>query len=102
MTSTVLKSIAQRAAKFCAADDVQIHVVDGAVLRCVADYGNLPASAERELIPINGGFVAGEALRARKTVHLRNLAGPPGPKRSGRAPNGYRSILVAPEAVSAS
>ena len=39
MTSKVLKSTAQRAAQFCSGDDAQIHVVDGAVLRCVADRG---------------------------------------------------------------
>ncbi|HMK23653.1 MAG TPA: GAF domain-containing protein, partial [Terriglobales bacterium] len=96
MTSAVLKSIAQRAAKFCSADDVQIHVVEGTVLRCVADYGNLPASAGRELIPISPDFVAGKAVRERRTIYLRNLAVRSGRKPSRRAGDGYHSILVAP------
>jgi GAF domain-containing protein/anti-sigma regulatory factor (Ser/Thr protein kinase) len=96
MSSKVLQSIAQRAAKLCSARDAQIHMVDGAVLRCVADYGNLPASAGRELIPISGDFAAGKAVLERQTVHLGNLAGQSGQKRSRPARNGYQSILVAP------
>src|SRR5262245_52016637 len=96
MTSTVLKSIAQRAAKFCSADNVQIHVVDGAVLRCVAHHGSLSASAGREPIPISPDLVAGKAVLSRQTIQLRDLAGRSGRKRSGRARDGYHSILVAP------
>ena len=96
MTSSGLHSIAERAGKFCAAQDVQIHVVDGAFLRCVADHGSLAASARRERIPISGDFVAGKAVLARKTIHLRDLAGPPRQKRPAQTRSGYRSILVAP------
>src|SRR5262249_1897044 len=96
MRSKVLQSIAQRAAKFCGAHDAQIHVVDGSVLRCVADHGNLPASAGRELIPISADCVSGKAVLARETIHLRNLAGPSKQKRSRGALNRYHSILVAP------
>src|SRR5262249_54022703 len=76
--------------------DVQIHVVDGAVLRCVADYGTLPASTGREPIPLSGDLVAGKAVLTKKTIHLRDLGGPSWQRRSGRARNGYHSILVAP------
>ncbi|HXX11916.1 MAG TPA: GAF domain-containing protein [Burkholderiales bacterium] len=96
MTSKVLQSIAQRAAKFCGAQDVQIHLVDGAVLRCVADHGDLPAPAGRDLIPVSADFAAGKAVLTRQTFHLRGLASPRTKKRSRPARDGYHSILVAP------
>jgi GAF domain-containing protein/anti-sigma regulatory factor (Ser/Thr protein kinase) len=95
MTSKVLQSIVQRAAKLCSARDVQIHLVDGAVLRCIADWGSLPASAGRELIPISADCVAGKVVLAKKTIHLRDLARA-SEKSSRRVRNGYRSIVVAP------
>src|SRR5262245_13953298 len=96
MTSNVLQSIVQRAAKLCSARDVQIHLVDGAVLRCIAEWGRLPASAGRELIPISADCVAGKAVLAKKTVHLRDLARAPEKESPRRVRNGYHSIVVAP------
>ena len=89
MTAKVLQSIAQRAAKFCRAHDAQIHVVDGAVLRCVADYGDLPASAGRELIPINGGFVAGELYAQESLSTFATFQG----RRDRNAPEEHRTAI---------
>ena len=94
MRSKVLQSIAQGAATFCGAHDIQIHVVDGTVLRCVAEHGNLSVSAGHEALPVSGDLVAGRAVLAKKTIHLGDIAGPSRRKRSRRAESRYHSILV--------
>ena len=67
----VLDTVAESAARLCAANDAQMfRAEDGSLFR-VASYGSIPASVRR---PISRGSVAGRAVVDRRTIHVHDLA----------------------------
>ncbi len=69
----VLDAVAERAAKLCAARDAQVMLVDGATLRRVAGYGEMPIITPIEPLPIIRGIVAGRAVVDRQSIHLPDV-----------------------------
>ena len=67
----VLDTVAESAARLCAANDAQMfRAEDGSLFR-VASYGSIPASVRR---PIGRGWVVGRAVVDRRTIHVHDLA----------------------------
>ena len=68
----VLDTIAQNAVRVCAAEDAQIRLVEGDILRWVAHYGPVPHVAQDHL-PIDRGSPPGRAVFERRIVHVEDL-----------------------------
>jgi nitrate/nitrite-specific signal transduction histidine kinase len=68
----VLDTIAENAARVCGADDVNVRLVEGNVLRLVAHQGSIPIFHLSEL-PIDRGSVAGRAVLDRQLLHIDDL-----------------------------
>ena len=67
----VLDTVAENAARLCAATNAQMfRAEDGSLFR-VASYGSIPASVRR---PISRGWVVGRAVVDRRTIHVHDLA----------------------------
>jgi GAF domain-containing protein/CheY-like chemotaxis protein len=67
----VLDTVAESAARLCAANDAQMfRAEDGSLFR-VASYGSMPASVRR---PISRGWVVGRSVVDRRTIHVHDLA----------------------------
>ncbi|MBI4611442.1 MAG: GAF domain-containing protein [Candidatus Rokubacteria bacterium] len=97
----VLTSVAENAARLCAADDAQIFRVDGPVLQLAASYGDMPVSktAREEGMPVARGVAGGRAVLERRTIHVHDLEAEveeyPESARFGRM-TGTRTLLVVP------
>ena len=70
----ILKAVAERAARLCAADVGQIFRIDGEFLRATASYGPVPSRLVGETLRITRGSVAGRAVADRRTVHVGDLS----------------------------
>ncbi len=70
----ILKAVAERAARLCAADVGQIFRIDGEFLRAAASYGPVPSRLVGETLRITRGSVAGRAVADRRTVHVGDLS----------------------------
>ncbi len=96
----VLNAVAERAAKLCAALDAQVMLVDGATLRRVAGYGEMPIVAPIEPLPIIRGIVAGRAVVDRQSIHLPDVLAAADDGFAEAKPYalrfGYRTILATP------
>src|SRR5262249_46602440 len=66
----VLDAVAERAARLCNADDVNIHLVDGEMLRLTAKRGAIPTAATR---PIARTRHIGRAVVDRRTIHVHDM-----------------------------
>jgi two-component system, NtrC family, sensor kinase len=72
----VLDAVAATAARVCGASDAIISRVDGAVLRAVAHYGEMPvvpAVGSPEGLPIRGS-ISGRAVIERRVIHIADVA----------------------------
>ncbi|TMA82259.1 MAG: GAF domain-containing protein [Deltaproteobacteria bacterium] len=67
----VLNVVAENAARLCEATNAQIFRFDGNVLRLVANYGGISASAEA---PVRRSSPLGRIFIDRKTLHVHDLA----------------------------
>ena len=72
----VMDSVAESAARMCAANDALIFRVDGDVLRITASYGivGITDGARIHGQPLTKGTVTGRAVVERRTVHVPDLA----------------------------
>ena len=95
----VLDVIAANATRVCGADDVNIRLVEGNVLRRVVHQGSIPIVQESEL-PIDRGSVTGRAVVERQLIHfedLRSAAAAEFPRSLASAERvGVRTVLAAP------
>src|SRR5215470_11513357 len=70
----VLDVVAENAARLCQANDAQIRLVDGDVLRAAASFGSLPNIEDQERVPIRRDVVSSRAIVDSQTVHVHDLA----------------------------
>ena len=70
----VLDAVAERAARLCEANDAQIHLSNGEVIRVAACYGEIPHVELGVERPVSRDIVNGRAIVERKTVHVHDLA----------------------------
>jgi GAF domain-containing protein len=68
----VLDTIAQNAVRVCAAEDAQIRLVEGNVLRWVAHYGPVPHVAQDRL-PIDRSSPPGRVVIDRQIIHIEDM-----------------------------
>ena len=66
----VLDAVAESAARLCDADDVNIHLVDGEMLRLTAKRGSIPTAEVRPIIRTRH---IGRAVIDRRTIHLPDM-----------------------------
>jgi len=98
-TQPVFQAIAERAARICEASDARIFTVEGASLRYVAGFGELPMHEAGVLRSIEPGFVLGRALIERTARQVEDILAaaeqyPTSQKTS--KPLGIRTILAVP------
>ncbi len=95
----VLDTIAENAARVCGADDVNIRLVEGNVLRLVAHQGSIPIFQMPEL-PMDRGSVTGRAVFDRQLFHIDDLMSVTAtefPRAQASAEQeGIRTVLAAP------
>ena len=70
----VLDTVAEHAARLCEANDAVIQRVDANVLRRVAHYGPIPATAVGEELTVTRALLPGRAILDRRTLHVHDLA----------------------------
>ena len=70
----VLDAVAERAARLCEANDAQIHLLNGEVIRVAACYGQIPHVELGVERAISREIVNGRAIIERRTVHVHDLA----------------------------
>src|SRR5262245_43186111 len=73
----VMDSVAESAARVCAANDALIYRIDGEVLRFAALYGTVGITEDFRVhgqMPLTKGTVTGRAVLERRTVHVPDLA----------------------------
>jgi GAF domain-containing protein len=70
----VLDAVAERAARLCEANDAQIHLSNGEVIRVAACYGEIPHVELGVERPVSRDIVNGRAIVERRTVHVHDLA----------------------------
>jgi two-component system, NtrC family, sensor kinase len=66
----VLDAVAERAARLCSADDVNIHLVEGQILRLTAKRGPIPTAETR---PITRTRHIGRVVLERRTIHVDDI-----------------------------
>ncbi len=66
----VLEAVAESAARLCGADDVNIHLVDGELLRLTAKRGSIPTVETRPIVRTRH---IGRAVLERHTIHLHDM-----------------------------
>jgi PAS domain S-box-containing protein len=94
----VLKAVAERAARICEAQFVDIVVPDGAKLRIAATHGDLGRPANED-VPLNRATVMGRSIIDKAVVNVPDLMNAPDEFSAGRALAkrfGHRSILAVP------
>ena len=95
----VLDVIAENATRVCGADDVNIRLVEGDVLRRVVHKGSLPIVQDAEL-PIDRDSVTGRAVVDRQLVHFEDLLSVAAAEFPGSLTSaervGIRTVLAAP------
>src|SRR5262245_53573139 len=64
----VLDAVAERAARLCEANDAQIHLSNGEVIRVAACYGEIPRNERGVENPVSRDLVNGRAIVERRTV----------------------------------
>ena len=67
----VLKTITERAARVCGAEDAVMRLVDGNVMRLAAHYGAVPDVAMER--PVNRASPGGRAVLDRAIIHIENV-----------------------------
>jgi GAF domain-containing protein len=67
----VLDAVAENAARVCGAGDALIRLLEGDVLRLVANYGPIPGE---ERLPLDRRSAIGRAMSDRRTIHIHDLA----------------------------
>ena len=97
----VLDAVGENAGRLCGADDVNVRLVDGDVMRLAAHHGSIPVPASRVAPKITRGTLVGCAILDRRTMHEHDVAeahargefqeGVPGAQTVG-----YRTMLAAP------
>jgi two-component system, NtrC family, sensor kinase len=96
----VLDVVAENAARLCDASDAVIQRVDANVLRRVAHYGPIPATAVGEEMTISRALLPGRAILDRQALHVHDLATEVETEFPEDKPYqqrfGTRTILVAP------
>jgi GAF domain-containing protein len=70
----VLEVVAENAARLCEANDAVIQRVDANVLRRVAHYGPIPATAVGEELTVTRALLPGRAILDRQALHVHDLA----------------------------
>ena len=70
----VLDAVAERAARLCEANDAQILLSNGEVIRVAACYGEIPHVELGVERPVSRDLVNGRAIVERRTVHVHDLA----------------------------
>ncbi len=94
----VLNTVAENAARLCDANDAQIALVEGELVRRVASYGSMPVTPTGH--PISRGWPAGRAIVDRQTIHVHDLAAHVKnefPESKTRQPvSGARTVLATP------
>src|SRR5205814_9989642 len=69
----VLDAIAESAARFCAAEDVSVGLMDGELWRVRAHRGDIEISPEVTTSPLGPTFVSGRSILQRRTIHVPAL-----------------------------
>ena len=96
----VLDTLAENAARLCAATRGLVWTFDGQLFRLAADYGLSAESREfwqRHPIRPGPGSVVGRAALERRTVHIPDVLADPEYKLSeGQKVGGYRTLLGVP------
>ena len=98
-TQPVFEAIARNAARYCAAEDAVVHVVDGSVFHPVAHFGPIGAKSPAYEWPVDRSTVSGRAIVDRAIVQVDDLqaADAEFPLGATQARDfAYHSILVAP------
>ena len=70
----VLDAVAENAARLCEAGDAVIQRLDANVLRRVAHYGPIPATAVGEELTVTRALLPGRAILDRQALHVHDLA----------------------------
>ena len=70
----VLDVVAENAARLCEANDAVIQRIDANVLRRVAHYGPIPATAAGEEMTVTRALLPGRAILDRQALHVHDLA----------------------------
>jgi GAF domain-containing protein len=97
----VLDTVAARAAKICEASDARVFLAEGAVLRLVAGFGDVPLSmVVGDSVPLDRSTASAHAVVDRCTVHVEDMLGEPARKyglgREAAEKAGWRTILAVP------
>ncbi len=96
----VLDVVAENAARLCEANDAVIQRVEANVLRRVAHYGPIPATAVGEEMTVTRALLPGRAILDRQVLHVHDLATEVETEfpedKSYQQRFGTRTILVAP------
>src|SRR5205814_7497090 len=66
----VLDAIAESAARFCAAEDASVGLMDGELWRIRAHRGDIEISPEVTTSPLGPTFVSGRSILERRAVHV--------------------------------
>jgi len=66
----VLDAVAERAARLCNADDVNIHLVEGEILRLTAKRGPIPTAETRPIVRTRH---IGRVVLERRTIHVHDI-----------------------------
>ena len=68
----VLDTIARNAVRVCAAEDAQIRLVEGNILRWAAHYGPVP-HVSQDRLPIDRGSPPGRVVFDRQIIHIEDM-----------------------------
>ena len=97
---SVLDAVAENAARLCDAINARIWRLEGNILRIVAAYGEISATAHgRAGLPVNRDTVTGRATYDRRTIHVHDLASEDSEYPVGSRhvkDEGYRTTLATP------
>jgi signal transduction histidine kinase len=69
----VLDAIADSAARFCAAEDVSVGLMEGETWRIRAHHGPIEITPDVTTSPIGPTFVSGRSMIERRTIHVPDL-----------------------------
>ncbi len=69
----VLDAIAESAARFCAAEDVSVGLLEGEMWRIRAHHGSIEITPDVTTLRIGPTFVSGRSMIERRTIHVPDL-----------------------------